>query len=274
VSNVKEFQEAGQTLYDRLHLSSMPVAIKYIKDVSEIPDNKIMRPSALGEEWSLCQGFTYARRWGWNVAMTGDDNFCVPATASHGWEDISEEDRFESQVRQGWHRDEEAERRLQHVTRELFGENADTLKEYTGFIVSPLPKSIVVPDTILVYGNGEQITHIIQALVYDGRNFPTSTYWGFGESCMKGGLIPFLTNVPQIVIPGTGDRTFSGVFDYEIAIGLPGSLVFEVCANLFATGGRLNMGMPVKTLLARGIKAKLTPGFDFLRKKLNKSEAK
>jgi len=272
MSNLNDFQEAGQTLYDRLHLSSLPVAIKYIKTASEIPNQKIMRPSALGEEWSLCQAFTYARRWGWNVAMTGDDNFCVPATASHGWEDISEEDRLESQIRQGWHRDEEAERRLQNFTSKLFGEKADLRKEYQGFIVSPLPQSIVVPDTVLIYGNGEQITHIIQALVYDGRNFPTSSFWGFGESCMKGGLIPFLTQVPQIVIPGTGDRTFSGVFDYEIAIGLPGSLIFEVSANLFKTGGRLNMGMPVKTLLPRSIKAKLTPGFDFLRKKYEKGK--
>jgi uncharacterized protein (DUF169 family) len=273
MSNLNDFQKAGQTLYDRLHLSSMPVAIKYIKDVSEISaDQKIMRPSALGEEWSLCQGFTYARRWGWNVAMTGDDNFCVPSTASHGWEDISEEDRVESQVRQGWHRDQEAEMRLQSFTRGLFGEDADKRKGYKGFVVSPLPRSIVIPDTALIYGNGEQITHIIQALVYDGRNFPTSSFWGFGESCLKGGLIPFLTQVPQIVIPGTGDRTFSGVFDYEIAIGLPGSLIFEVNENLFKTGGRLNMGMPVKTLLARGIKSKLTPGFDFLRKKHKKRE--
>jgi len=272
MSNLNDFQEAGQTLYDRIHLSSLPVAIKYIKTASEIPNGKIMRPSALGEEWSLCQAFTYARRWGWNVAMTGDDNFCVPATASHGWEDISEEDRVESQIRQGWHRDEEAERRLQNFTSKLFGEKADLRKEYKGFIVSPLPKSIVVPDTVLIYGNGEQITHIIQALVYDGRNFPTSSFWGFGESCMKGGLIPFLTQAPQIVIPGTGDRTFSGVFDYEIAIGLPGSLIFEVSANLFKTGGRLNMGMPVMTLLPRSIKAKLTPGFDFLRKKYEKGK--
>jgi len=28
------------------------------------------------------------------------------------------------------------------------------------------------------------------------------------------------------------------------------------------------MGMPVRPLLARGIKAKLTPGFDYLRKKI------
>ena len=41
-----------------------------------------------------------------------------------------------------------------------------------------------------------------------------------------------------------GDRAFSGIYDYEIAIGVPEKLVFDVSANLFLTGGRLNMGKP------------------------------
>ena len=40
MSKMKDFQEAGQIIYDRLHLSSMPIAIKYIKDVSEISAKK------------------------------------------------------------------------------------------------------------------------------------------------------------------------------------------------------------------------------------------
>ena len=204
------------------------------------------------------------------MVMTGKDNFCVPATASHGWEDISDEDILESQIRQGWHRDDAAEMRIQEFTQGLLGEHAAKRKEYIGFIVSPLAEAIVIPDTILVYGNAEQLTHMFQALAFDGKNMPTSSFWGFGESCIKGGLIPFLNQVPQIVIPGTGDRTFSGVFDYEIAIGIPGEMIFDVIKNLFKTGGRLNMGIPVKTLLPRNIKAKFTPGFDFLRKKYDK----
>lgn len=27
MNNLKDYQEAGQTLYDRLHLSSMPIAV-------------------------------------------------------------------------------------------------------------------------------------------------------------------------------------------------------------------------------------------------------
>jgi hypothetical protein len=48
MSTLKGFQETGQVLYDRLHLSSMPIAIKYIRDVSEIPAEKIMRPTVPG----------------------------------------------------------------------------------------------------------------------------------------------------------------------------------------------------------------------------------
>ena len=98
MATLDEYRQAGKALYETLHLDTMPVAITYIKDLSEIPE-KVMRPSARGEEWSLCQAFTYARRWGWTVAMTGDDNFCVPSTGSHGWEDISPEDLLEHKRR-------------------------------------------------------------------------------------------------------------------------------------------------------------------------------
>jgi uncharacterized protein (DUF169 family) len=55
-------------------------------------------------------------------------------------------------------------------------------------ISSPLAHTPLVPDSVLVFGNGENINHIIQALTYEGANYPTSTFEGFGETCIKGGL--------------------------------------------------------------------------------------
>lgn len=37
--------------------------------------------------------------------------------------------------------------------------------------------------------------------------------------------------------------------------------------HLFMTGGRLNMGQPIKTLLPMSITGNVTPGFKFMRKK-------
>jgi hypothetical protein len=90
---------------------------------------------------------------------------------------------------------------------------------------------------------------------------------------MKGGLIPFITGIPQVIVPGMGDRTFSGTCDYEIAIGMPGTLLPAVMEDLFKTGGRLNMGLPVRTLLPTGITESITPGFQYLRDRIEEAKS-
>jgi hypothetical protein len=68
-----------------------------------------------------------------------------------------------------------------------------------------------------------------------------------------------------VVIPGMGDRSFAGISPEELAVGLPASKLSVVLDNLFKSGGRLNIGQPVKTLLAMGLDESITPGFTFLR---------
>ncbi|MCX6004715.1 MAG: DUF169 domain-containing protein [Chloroflexi bacterium] len=269
MNTVEKYRQTGQNLYSRLHLATYPVAIKYIKDLAEIPAGSI-RPTSLGQKASLCQAFTYARRWAMSVAMTADDNFCTPATAMHRWVDIPVELLLQSQLLQQWHKNEQAERkRIDHGQNMIGKENLPKLNQYIGFACSPLNETQVEPDTVLIYGTAENITHIVHALTYEGENYPTSSFEGFAESCLKGGLIPFITGVPQIVVPGMGDRSFSGTYDYEIAIGIPADLIFKVDENLFLTGGPLNMGQPVRTLLPQSLTEAITPGFVFMREKID-----
>jgi hypothetical protein len=164
----------------------------------------------------------------------------------------------------------EAEKKRQKHGLDQVGEgNLTKLSQYCGLISSPLAHAPLIPDSVVVFGNGENINHIIQAITYEGENYPTSTFEGFGETCIKGGLVPFITGVPQIVIPGMGDRTFSGVYDYEIAIGIPANLLFVTVQNLLKSGGRLNLGSPVRTLLPTGITENITPGFKYMRQKID-----
>ncbi len=268
MSEIIKYREAGRHLSEGLRLYTDPVAIKYIRDISEIPD-RAHRPSSNGQKWSLCQAFTYARRHRMHVAMTSDDNFCIPATIGHCWEYVSEEDFIESQMRQGWHKDRDAEKKKYDFLRKQTDDAIyQRMAEYKGFVCSPLPDTQIAPDSILIYGDGAQITHIIQALTYEFRYTVTSSFDGFAESCRKGGLMPFITDTPQVVIPGMGDRSFSGTTENEIAIGIPGHLIFYILDHLFKSGGRLNMGQPVRTVLPNNITERLTPGFSFLHGKI------
>jgi len=274
MSKLESYRRAGRRIYDRLHLASYPVGIKYIKSESEIPQGS-MRPSDLGQKSSLCQAFTYARRFGFTMAMTADDNFCTPATAMHRWIDIPVDVLVESQVIQGWHKNAEAEKkRIEHGQKMIGKANLPRLSQYKGFVCFPMHTAPTGPDSVLIYGNGENIMHIIHALTYEGENFPTSSFEGFAEPCLKGGLIPFITGVPQVVIPGMGDRSFSGTYDYEIAIGIPAELIFNVERDLFKTGGPLNMGQPAKALLPQSLTESITPGFKYMREKFDAQKGK
>ncbi|MFO8048490.1 MAG: DUF169 domain-containing protein, partial [Desulfosudaceae bacterium] len=195
--DLKEYQSLGQKLYDKLHLPTYPVAITYIKSEDEIPA-EATRPSAMGQKMSICQTFTYARSWGAHVAITAEENFCVPGSAGHKWVDVTDEEFIESQVTQGWHKSREAETNringFNHLFRGSDGEaRLARARERIGLVASPLHQALLEPDTVLVFGNGVHITHIIQALCYDYKAPIMSVFEGFGESCLMGGLLPFLT---------------------------------------------------------------------------------
>jgi len=269
MSDLTAYRDAGNDLYHKLHLSTYPVAIKYIKSKDEIPDGAI-QPSAFGRKMALCQAITQSRRAGSTVAMTADDNFCTPATGMHQWVDIALEDLLESQVRQGWHKDLASEkRRFEAGATLLATKDIKRMMGYIGFVCAPLHDARAIPDSVLVFGDGVQLTHIIQALSYEHLHTPSSTFEGFGETCMKGGLIPFVTEIPQVILPGAGDRSFAGIAEHEMAVGMPADLVFYTLENLFKTGGMMNIGYPANSIMPMDLDENITPGFKFLREKID-----
>jgi len=268
-----DYKKKGKELYDKLHLSSYPVAIKYIKSEDEVPRG-YTRPSATGKKMSICQAFGMSRKWGMSYGITYKDNFCTPASLGHGWIPLSKEEMIESQVKQGWHKDIDAERRR---AEKLYDKLEEIIKEgFCGLICAPLMKTRFIPDTILVFGNGGQIMHVIHALTFehDEKYAINSAFEGYGESCGKGGLRPFLSKKPQIVVPGAGDRAFAGIQEHEIGIGFPGFHLFYIMDNLFKSGGPMNIGYPMRQLLPLELDENITPGFKWVKEKMEEMEEK
>ncbi|SHL01914.1 Uncharacterized conserved protein, DUF169 family [Desulfatibacillum alkenivorans DSM 16219] len=273
---LETLKKLGEELYAKLHLPTYPVAVTYIKSEDEIPE-QALRPSAMGQKMALCQAFTNARSWGAHTAMTEKDNLCVPSSAMHKWINVTDEEFVESQVRQGWHIDRQAEMNRLAVFNHLFnGEEGrkrlETMKSRIGFVCSPLQNALLEPDTILVFGNGVHTTHLIQALCYDYTSPVFSAFEGFGESCAKGGLLPFVTGRPQLVLPGMGDRAFAGIAPDELAMGIPASMFPKMMEHMFKSGGFMNIGMPFKTMMPSGMSESITPGFAYLRERAEKNK--
>ena len=70
-----------------------------------------------------------------------------------------------------------------------------------------------------------------------------------------------------------GDRSFAGIGDNELAIGMPANMIFTLLEDLFKAGGSMNIGYPAKSLLPMDITEHITPGFQFLRDKINEKKA-
>ena len=266
---LEDYQKAGQEFYDKLRLLTLPLAIKYIQNESEIPDETgIIRPSKIKQKFSLCQAFTVARRWGRTVVMTFEDNHCITSSFVHGWEYMPGKEMLKSQIISKYHSGPNAELSVQL----LFGQylNKEAMKKVRGnigFIVSPLNKTNIIPDVILCYGSPAQMTHIIHALEYEGRNLVKDQFFlGYGESCIKGVLIPYISNQIQVVLPGTGDRTLSMTTEDEMAIGFPAKKLFYIMKNLFKSAYKFNMGMPSKFMLIDLPDGMGPPAFRFLKR--------
>jgi len=268
---VIDYREQGKDLYNKLRLLTFPVALKFFKEISEIPDPAQQPSKSMGQQITLCQAFTMARRWGTHLAMTVEDNLCYTSSLVHQWEEISVpvKDIITSQVKSGYHKDLNAELAVQSVFGEFTSKKAlEKIKDHKGFIVSPLTKTIIIPDIILIYGDPAQITHIVHALTYEGKYLIQSAFIGYGESCLKGVLLPFISGKPQVVLPGTGDRTLGLTKEEEMAIGIPGKLLFYIVENLFKSGGAFNMRQPTRFI--PGTVPLGPPAWDYLKRRVKK----
>ncbi|MBI5845053.1 MAG: DUF169 domain-containing protein [Deltaproteobacteria bacterium] len=271
---MEAYRKAAQVLYDGLRLGSLPIGVKYQKTGEAVPEGFIS-PSALGQKWSLCQAFTFARVHRGHAAMTAKDNFCLASTVAHGWMPLPVEDLLESQRLNKWRRDMEAELAAQSLYVEVMSpENQARLAEHIGFITAPVATMPFEPDSVLVYGNPAQITHIIQALSYDGKNLLRSPFNGYCESCIKGALLPYLSGKSHVVIPGAGDRAFSGTGADEVAVGMTPGALLSAAANLFRSGEEFNLGYPVKSPLVGHLHEDILPGWTFLKRRIREEAEK
>jgi uncharacterized protein (DUF169 family) len=115
-TSLEDYQKAGEEIFNRLHLNTYPLSIKYIRDVEKEIPTGVKRPIDSGEKMSICQAFTQARSFGSQLCITSADNFCTPSSVAHGWVPLSMEEFTESQIRQKWTKDAQAEkRRAEHI---------------------------------------------------------------------------------------------------------------------------------------------------------------
>ena len=215
----------GKSLEEILRPQTYPLAVGLVKDESEFPE-RTRRPE---QKIAVCQALTISRRYGWTMGITEEDSGCPVVNMAYGWTKIIDEPTMvQFFLGAGYASNENAAKTIV--------ENVDRLEpgKYGGVVISPLTRTKIVPDVIIVYGNPAQIMRLIQGTMHKQGKKVKSELVGITASCTGGIARTFNTGECQVVIPGNGDRVFAATYDDEMLFAIPAAKTEDVIVGMRA----------------------------------------
>ncbi|WNF38725.1 DUF169 domain-containing protein [Bacillaceae bacterium IKA-2] len=220
--------ELDRAISQYVRTDTFPLAITIVKDETKIP-KKAKRPLRdLGVRFSICQGISVARRYGWTLAMGAEDQSCPIARIAFGFE---EEVSFykEGNLPEGMYTKTcELGAKTESVVPKFSKEEAGTI------LMSSLSRTSFKPDIILVYGNSAQVMRMVAAALYNGGAEITSTFSARAD-CADIVIKTLQTKKPQVILPCYGDRVFGQTQDHEMAFTLPYESIDDFMEGLKGT---------------------------------------
>ena len=240
---MEKWTQLGKKLREFINPDTFPVAVKILKDESQIP-SKARRPlKDLKVTMAPCQGSAMARRYGWTVAFGPDDVGCGIAAYTYGWYRLTDyAGAINFFTKMNYVCDESAAKQAVDGFRTL--DMGDKLI----VVYSPLEKTKIEPDVILVYVSPAQMMRLIHGATYHTGRPIQSSFSGRAGSCTEGVIGAYLDNEPKVVVAGNGDRVWAACQDYEMVMAIPAGKLAEVVEGLEKTHQR-GIRYPIPTYM-------------------------
>ena len=240
---MEQWMKLGEKLREFVNPTTLPVAIKFLGDELEIP-KKARRPLRdLGVKMAPCQGASMARRYGWTLAFTKEDAACAIAAHTYGWERIAEkEGAVQFLTRMKYAADEKA---AEGVLADMPLLKPDRMPVV---VYSPLERTKVEPDVILIYVNPAQMMRLIHGATHHTGRALESRFSGRAASCTEGVIGAHIDQEYKVVVPGNGDRVWAGCQDHEMIMALPAKKLPLLVEGLEQTH-RMGVRYPIPTYM-------------------------
>ena len=222
---VETVNKYGSDLLNMLVLRTYPIAIKMLKNESEIPEGSVRPKKDLGEHYSACQAFGIVRRRGTSLAMFIEDHWCFEPIIGYGLVEMPEEFKegagsdFFIQDKEG------AKERNNSLPVLPYG-------MYAGMVLAPLHKANFEPDLTVIYCNATQLRHMLFAMMLKNGYRVTNVIdplW----SCVLSVAPPLLTGECRINVPDPGEFERGGVADDEMMLSIPKSRMEEMMYGVY-----------------------------------------
>jgi len=107
--------------------------------------------------------------------------------------------------------------------------------ENPAVIYSPLKRTKIEPDVVLIYANPAQIMRLAHGITHKNGKPIEGSVSGRAASCTESVIAAFLDNAPKVVVPGNGDRVWGSCQDHEMVMAIPSARLAEVVEGLERT---------------------------------------
>jgi len=222
---VETVNKYGTDLLNMLVLRTYPIAIKMLKDESEIPKGALRPKKDLGEHYSACQAFGIVRRRGTSLAMFIEDHWCFEPIIGYGLAEPPE-DFMEGAGSDFFIMDKKAAKaRNNSIPIMPYG-------KYKGMVLAPLHKANFVPDLTVIYCNATQLRHMLFAMMRENGYSVSSTIdplW----SCVYSVVPSLLTGDCKVTVPDPGEFERGGVGDDEMMLSIPKERMEEMMSGVY-----------------------------------------
>lgn len=223
-----ELAEIIKTLDVYIKPQSMPLGLKMLAEGDELPVKVKLSGEDFNKRLAICQVFSMARKFGWTMAVSKEDQSCPIGSIVLGFQPAVDFYK-EGNLCEGM-----------YTANKAAGANSEAkvlrLPEgkYRYLVAGPLEKIDYQPDIVLVYGSPAQVMRMVQGALYmDGGNI-TSTFSGRAE-CSETVVQTLISGKCQVLLPGNGERVFGQTQDHEMAFTMPWSKVENTLKGLAAT---------------------------------------
>jgi uncharacterized protein (DUF169 family) len=201
-------------LEQHLRVATFPVGIRPLGPDEPIPA-KAKRPKQdLHVEVAICQAISFARRYGWTLAFSGEDLSCPIAKAAFGFQDRIDFYAKGSLAEGMYASCAEAGKAFEDALPRL------GRREVSAIVAGPLARITYQPETVVVYGNSAQVLRLVNAALFEKGGAFKTEFTGRGD-CADIIIRTRQTKEPQLILPCYGDRIFGLAADDEMAFAFP-----------------------------------------------------
>lgn len=193
---------------------SFPLAVRMVKDGESLPERTRRPKQDFGHEVAVCQTFSIARRYGWQLAVGAEDIGCPLALTAFGFKPETESFSCGKMCSGMFTETDEAGAKTEAgVPKFTFG-------EYRYILTAPIGRAVFEPQVYLIYGNSAQVMRMVSAYLWRDGGYLHSRF-SSRIDCADICIETMQTGKPQVILPCYGDRVFGQTQDHEMALALP-----------------------------------------------------